>query len=455
MRGRDRLLAWRSILGDAWRKWSPRWQAARCRSTYEVLNVLRRLLVVPCGTRRALEVHSLDALMKSHRFRPSSRLTVRVKRELPALHNVMEALIEKPWSERLEEVGRRSIVLKKPRLHGEKLEKGVLLVAFTFNFPFFYRHIDCGALLREYHVVLEPSWSDYCQPSFLFWTRFDEPVVVQATEPRDRKFLHELGSNLHAVPFGASNWVDSRLFHPLEGAAKDFDVVYVANYSLRKRHHLLLRALRQLRPHRLRAALVCHSWGNGKESLHRLATHYGVENQVEWFEDLPPDEVNAVLNRSKCSVLLSRQEGSNRSLFEGFFASVPGILLSGNIGVNKEYVNSETGLLIEERELPSALLYLRDRWRDFRPREWAQDHISPPATTRKLAAVLRNLQPEEPWTQDPVPKVNRPELFYFDEEDGQRLPAAAEVLRRFLRPGGTRRDATSSALLEAAGPASS
>jgi glycosyltransferase involved in cell wall biosynthesis len=346
----------------------------------------------------------------------------------------MDALIEPAAVGDLADVARRSIVLKAPRRHVGGWEKGVLLITFTFNFQFFYHHVDCAALLERYFVVLEPSWSDYCQPGFLFWTRHaGQPVVVQATEPRDRRFLEKLESNLLPVPFGASDWVDFRLFRPLPGAVKDYDVVYVANYNPRKRHHVLLRALRRLRGYKLKAALVCHSWGDGKAALMRLIEHYGVEEQVTLYEDLSPAGVNEVLNRSKACVLLSRQEGSNRSLFEAFFAGVPGILLRENIGVNKDHLNRETGLLIREGELEAALLHLRDHFQDYHPREWALPQISPLVTTERLGAILRGLAPAEPWTAGLAPKVNRPEVEHFHPEDAARLPTALEVLGSFLR----------------------
>ena len=72
------------------------------------------------------------------------------------------------------------------------------------------------------------------------------------------------------------------------------------------------------------------------------------------------------LNQSRVNLLLSRQEGSNRSLFEGFFAGVPGLALRNNIGIPKGHFNSETGRLIGEGELAGALLDFREHWGGFR-----------------------------------------------------------------------------------------
>ncbi len=111
---------------------------------------------------------------------------------------------------------------------------------------------------------------------------------------------------------------------------------------------------------------------------------YGVRKHLDIYQSLPPPEVNRVLNQSKVNLILSLREGANKSVFEGFFADVLGIVLRHNIGINKSHINEYTGRLIDERELPQVLLWFREHYRDFRPREWAMQNISPHATTAKL-----------------------------------------------------------------------
>jgi Glycosyl transferases group 1 len=245
--------------------------------------------------------------------------------------------------------------------------------------------------------------------------------------------VQNLRSNLVPVRFGSSNWVDHRLFRPLPGVEKVYDAVYVTNYKVIKRTHRYLQAVRRQRDGRYRAALVCSSWGDARSDVVGLLDVYGLRGTVDLYEDLPATRLNEVLNQCRVNVLLSYREGSNRSLFESFFADVPGIALAENVGMNKEYVNAETGLLIQNRELEDALAYFRNSPAGFHPRAWAMEHISPEATTRELSAVLTRLAAErgELFTPDLVPKINAPEVQHMHERDRAALPDPRSFLPLF------------------------
>jgi glycosyltransferase involved in cell wall biosynthesis len=397
---------------------------------------LRYALAAPFDEARALR-----HLLAAHRYSPSASLTARVVDKLPAIQRNVGQLQDLDWlgpqRQALDHVAGRSIVLKWPQRIGGALEKGVLLVSFTTSFPYFYEHVDIEQLQRYFSIVLEPSWAGYGVGEILFWARrAAPPVVVQATEKTDFDFIAALRSNLVPVDFGASNWVDERLFFPVDGVPKQYDCVYVGNYRPIKRHHVLFDAIRRLRDPTYRAALACTPWGGGsaKQTVHDLARHYGVERNVEIFEGLAPAELNRLLSASKVNVLLSLKEGSNRSLFEGFFANVPGIALRNNVGMNKSYVNAQTGRLIEEGELAEVLAFFRSHWSEFQPRRWALEHIAPKVTTRRLEAVLADLAHArgEPWTTGLRVKVNRPEVAYFDAE--RPLPLSnVQLLELFAR----------------------
>ncbi len=385
------------------------------------------------------EPRALSHLLAAHRYSASDSLTAHVVSRLPAIRRNVGQLQDLDWlgapEKAIDHVAGRSIVLKWPRRTGGAIEKGVLLVSFTTSFPYFYEHVDIGELQRYFSVVLEPSWAGYGVGEILFWAqRGAPPVIVQATEKTDFDFIAALDSNLVPVEFGASNWVDERLFFPVDGIEKKYDCVYVGNYRPIKRHHVLFRAIRELRDPSYRAALACTPWGGGsaKQTVHDLARYYGVGRNIEIFEGLPAAQLNKLLVASKVNVLLSLKEGSNRSIFEGFFADVPGIALRNNVGMNKSYINAQTGRLIEESELAAALDFFRSHWREFNPRRWALEHISPKVTTRRLEGVLAELARSrgEPWTAGLRVKVNRPEVEYFDAE--APLPLSnVQLLRLF------------------------
>jgi hypothetical protein len=95
------------------------------------------------------------------------------------------------------------------------------------------------------------------------------------------------------------------------------------------------------------------------------------------------------------NVLLSRHEGSNKSLFEGFFAGVPGLALKNHVGIPKAYFTPETGKLVAEHEFAAALAYFRSHWREFSPHAWAQRNIAPDVTAAKLNTLLQRWAREQ------------------------------------------------------------
>jgi glycosyltransferase involved in cell wall biosynthesis len=265
-------------------------------------------------------------------------------------------------------------------------------------------------------------------------------VVVQATEANDYSFLTRLRSNLVPIPIGFSDWVDPQLFHPLSGVEKQYDAVYVTNYNPLKRHHVLLDALRQLDDPTFKVAMVCGDNGNARSEILQLIHHFDVDKNVTFYDCIPQKDLNIVLNASKVNMLLSLKEGSNRSIFEGFFANVPGIVLKRNRGVRKDYINEMTGRLINDEDLPETLLHFRTQWSHYRPREWALANISPAVTTEKLSALLKDIagSNHEAWSEGLVAKVNSPELAYLDPEDARRMPASGALLSLFSQTSGKR-----------------
>ena len=334
----------------------------------------------------------------------------------------------------------RSLVLKPPIGSSSdvvKKEKGVLLVKGEIE-PLICL-CTVGRLLQNYWLVLEPGSAGYALANILYFTAFpDFPVVVMAPAVEDRIFLRDLNRNLVPTSIGASDWVNPEVFRPLPDTPKIYDAVMVSYWGRVKRHHVLFKALRKLRDESYKVALVGIPWDEGTLSqVENLANWYGVRHQITFFEKLRPEEVNMVLNQSKVNLLLSLKEGANKTLFEGMFAGVPAILLENNIGVNKEHiVEGRTGRLVKERELPEALLWFREHYREFSPREWAMHNISPPVTAAKLNDLLQKLahQRGEPWTRDIVAKTNCPEpMYYPDASVAEGFPTIDDILQQYGR----------------------
>lgn len=296
-------------------------------------------------------------------------------------------------------------------------ERGVLVVSFDVfgQMAAFY---DMAAILRDYYFVLEPSWSGYCLPGVLqFLNHPNDRVIVQSPEKLDYDFLQRLNSNLIPIEIGASNWVDDRTFNDL-GLKKEYDCVMVSHFGDLKRHFVLFDALRTINDPSFRVCLIGEPWGGRtREDLLDLARYYGVAQCLDIYQLVSAEEVNRLLNLSKVNILLSRKEGANRSIFEGLFANVPGIVLKSNCGVNKNYINEYSGRLIEDDGLAEALIWFRSNPTTIQPRKWALNNISCQISTRRLEEMLQGIAKDmgNKWTGKLTTKVNRPEFEYYDE----------------------------------------
>lgn len=325
----------------------------------------------------------------------------------------------------VEWIRKRTLVLKDPMISedGKVREKGVYLIKFTTTFPDVFRHFDLEKLQNHFHLILEPSWAGYCLPEILSWASLPQPVWVQASEVEDRDLLGRVPGNLIPVEFGSGDWVDPNVFFPIEGIEKEYDVIYVANFNSIKRQYVFLKTLKSLsrKGIYLKAALVCGRWGECKEEILDLIDSFSLCEQVDFHEGLSQPELNILLNKSKANVLLSLKEGSNRSLFEGFFSGTPGIVLDNNVGVNKSYFNHQTGVCIPESMLEQYFVSISESWQSYSPRAWAMENISPLRTTEKLVEAIRKRDPNfalADVTQSRVPvKVNAPEATLWGEEE--------------------------------------
>lgn len=310
----------------------------------------------------------------------------------------------------------RAIVLSAPKQEGSEMVKGVMLLTFTHTFSFFLKHPQWQKLNTHYLFVLEPSWAGYADPDILAFLQEAEHCVLQASEVRDRAFVNSLFPQVPCMESGASNWVDERLFYaePSDLDKKEYDSIYIANLTPVKRVFKAIEyaaiVTRQVPSYKM--AIVCASWGNGNQNeLYEYSKKLGVQNNVLLYKGMNQSELVKLVRKSKSSILLTLKEGSNRVLFESMFVNVPVICISENIGVNKSYINSSTGILTTDKLVPDALVHMVKNHVRYKPRSWAQENISPDITTKCLSELIESWFPIQ-VNSNLVVKVNSPEVNY-------------------------------------------
>jgi hypothetical protein len=378
---------------------------------FSLSNILTALLYLPFN-----RIKATSRIMQAHRTTRSARRQKTIESVMRLFnlyrYDIMKALIVIREDDP-ELLAKRIFVLKEPR----ESEKGVLIVSFDIFGYLGLRH-DMKRILDNYYLILEPSWAGYCAPEILQFLGFPEhKIIVEATEKLDYQFLYRLKSNLIPIDIGASNWVDERIFNDLH-LEKVYDCIMVAQWGLFKRHHILFNAIKGLKDPSYKACLIGAAWGGRtRRDIEELISYYGLRNNIDIFEKLTPVEVNELLNKSRVGVLLSLKEGSNRAIFEGMFANVPAIVLKDNIGVNKSYINDQTGVLIDRSELGYYLKWFRGNYIKFQPRKWALNNITCQISTARLEELLKRFAKEsgQCWSRGIEIKVNRPEFQFYDD----------------------------------------
>lgn len=322
------------------------------------------------------------------------------------------------------------IVLKAP----QEEERGVLLVQYTHAFEKFLVNFRLDRIGSRYSIVLEPSWATYPEPYWAYFSCRQTPVFAEVISEDAAQAVRDAGLSVVPVTIGAQDWVDPEVFRPLPGVAKEFDVAMIANFARFKRHAVLFQAMRKLRPRRLRVAILGGTWERTRAQFEAELRHFGVEDDCTIFQGLSAAEVNEVLNRSKVNLLLSKVEGGNRGLMEGFAANVPCVVYKRIVGPRHSDINSMTGLFADDNELADVLLDVIRSYDRFEPQRWFLQNTGCRNTTAKLNAALRReaLRRGEKWTRYIVAKANRPESEYVSSSDAMSLRPAWQELQEFL-----------------------
>jgi len=318
-------------------------------------------------------------------------------------------------------------------------EKGVILLNYSYCFPLFVKLFSIDDVLTRYYIVLEPSWSGYFDKDILCYMNFNQPIFVEAPEPRDYKFISDLRSNLIPVALGANWWIDSRKFTPLADVNRDVDIIMVSAWASYKRHFSVFNTIRKLKEKQivLKVVLIGYQMDLDIDSIQHLARYYDIVDQVECYESLTQEEVNYHFNRSKINLLWSRFEGINRSIIEGMYANVPCILRRAfNYGYNYPYINDSTGAFADESDLEQTILHMLYNGANYSPRQWVLEHMSLEAGIAVLEEVIKKYSrsSNDAWSGGVVRKINALHgTYYWDESDYVKFQKDYEILESFIK----------------------
>lgn len=328
------------------------------------------------------------------------------------------------------------IILKVP--DSRSRERGVLLIKYNTAIVSAAAVFDLPVLASEYTFVLEPSNWGYQDAQFLLYLGRDVPVVVECARAEDFNYISSLDSNMVAARIGDGEWVDPALFLPRKTGPPRFDVVMVAAWDPLKRHDVLFRAIAALNRNgqHLKVALIGYPLAWTRDKIQVLIERYGVGANVTIFERIPHADVATIVADAGVAVLLSREEGSNRSVYECLFADTPVIVYREHRGINLEDIGPEVGRLSDDDELADTIVEVLQNRATLHPRQWATRHSGFENATRRLNAVLQatEVAAGRPWTRDIVAKKSAPNVRYAEAGRYREFERDYERLEQFLRP---------------------
>lgn len=327
----------------------------------------------------------------------------------------------------------KSLILKSPV--GEH-EKGLLYISFECNFLNLLQRCDWKSLLHRYFVIVASSWSppDYNTFFALAAAGRHGQLFVGISHDNDFERYSALEPFVEPVPLLASDWVNGGFYRPVEPDSRSIDIIMVAGWARWKNHWLLFQALKKL-PASLRVVLIGQDMdGRTADDVYREAMAFGVARQIEIVRNAKPQAVAEALCDSRCSVVLSRREGSSVIVTESFFADTPVVMLKdAHIGSIK-YINESTGRLTTASRLAATIGGVIEHRESFSPRLWASSHTGAEISTQRLNAFFRTYSDAHglPWTRDIQAMCWRPDPIYVHESDnGLMQPAYEEAYRMY------------------------
>jgi hypothetical protein len=327
---------------------------------------------------------------------------------------------------------RRLLILSPP----EGDHKGVIIIKFSNYFKYFLSVFDINKISQDYILVIEPSSSGYFDEDILCLLTADTQIIVQSPEPVDYRFINSLSSNLWPVDVGPNGWVDQRIFFPIGKFEKEYDIIMVSIWADVKRHYHLFESLSESLNDNIKIALVGKPWPKLLEDIKDEARYYNVIEKITFFENISQAEINEILNKSKTYLLLSKKEGTNKSIIEAMNSDVPVFILEGfNYGYKYPFINPKTGGFIKKDGLVEFINgHGEYRKSQFRPSEWIRANMTPFISTQKIIDIIERIEKERSLkvNKDLAVKVNIPELDYLDSNLWQKYETYYKKLSNYM-----------------------
>lgn len=176
------------------------------------------------------------------------------------------------------------------------------------------------------------------------WIAYARATVILVSTPHTRKAL--------PFPFRERAIVYANLGMDAPASAEvrtrevtePLRVLFVGRLLGWKGAHLAIRAVAQARAQGLDAAFTLVGRGPFGAELHRLANDLGVESQIEWIEDIPHEDMPALMQTHHCFLFPSLHDSGGTVVLEAQANGLPVICL--DLGGPASLVCADSALVI-------------------------------------------------------------------------------------------------------------
>ncbi|MEG3765743.1 glycosyltransferase [Alteromonas sp. 14N.309.X.WAT.G.H12] len=345
--------------------------------------------------------------------------------EIPDLYRWTTARYQEPQT-----VVSKGIIIK-PWV--SELEKGVIYVSFEKHLIRLLNTADFQALQKQFIIVFAPSWSPPHSPALFTMPRLleEDGLFSTISNADDHAYMKRISPRIKSLHLYASSWVNTDKFVSRPAVEKDIDLLVIANYGTFKRHIALFKGLAELKTP-LKVTLIGQDEpGRTIEHIKQEAALYGVAHMIDFAGPQQYSQIVDYLARSKTSAIFSKREGSCVVVVESMAANVPVAVFKDAAIGSKEFINEQTGMLLDNDNVGAQLTQFVQRADTFTPRKWLIDNQNTyKGSVNYLNTELKSWHEKnhKPWTQDiltlersPLATIGNPDELATMQQEQQRV----------------------------------
>lgn len=311
-------------------------------------------------------------------------------------------------------------ILKAPRL---PLEKGVLRI-FSLPYLFFIVPELLQTISKSYFLYVEPAAGITFRHTWLrVYSRLEDPVLFGLSSHEDRAFVL-LQPNTASTRLAHGDYLNAVKEVPLN-RNKSFDIVFNNTFDERdrKRHGLMLDLMDHPLLKKIRVLFMGRGTAENVDDFQLQVNKRGIGSRAAILANLPRGKVPDYLAQCRMGVHLALMENGCRAVYEYLRSNLPCVMSTCTAGMDPLIINSRTGILAVDQDLPGAIVKTLERVNEFTPRTWFLENSGSVNAARQLNQELKGLFQSRgyEWQEDIVPLVSSGVGRYADPRDLKRF----------------------------------